>query len=194
MNSSIVHPFVLEAGKSAFENYIRDNNLPPGRHFDPGSLATLFKLVLERNRIVFNALSNRFPNAKIMNELAYKFQALDSSLPTSYQDLTSTRPILNKEIVEGKAGFEPRPPLEGTKGYLVNLPALSIRFAMLARLSARGFEAATEVLKKKDLVLPGISLIRLYQTLCSLLPELCERDLVLAELFLQAETIKNERN
>ena len=194
MNSSIVHPFVLEAGKSAFENYIRDNNLPPGRHFDPGSLATLFKLVLERNRTIFNALSNRFPNAKIMNELAYKFQTLDSSLPASYQELTSTRPILNKEIVEGKAGFEPRPPLEGTKGYLVNLPALSMRFAMLARLSARGFEAATDVLKKKDLVLPGISLIKLYQTLCNLLPELCERDLVLAELFLQAESIKNERN
>ena len=125
-----------------------------------------------------------------MNELAYKFQTIDSSLTSSYQELTSERPILNKDIVEGKAGFEPRPPLEGTKGYLVNLPALSIRFAMLARLSARGYEVATDILQKRDSVLTGISLIRLYQSLCSILPELCERDLVLAELFLQAESIE----
>ena len=139
---------------------------------------------------VFNALSNRFPNPKIMNELAYKIQTLDSSLPASYKSLTSTRPILNREVVEGKAGFDPRPPLEGTKGYLVNLPALSIRLAMLARLSARGIKSANHLLMNRDAVLPGTSLVSLYQSLSLLLPELCERDLVLAELFLQAERLE----
>ena len=95
---------------------------------------------------------------------------LDAEVDGAYGAMAATRPIASKEV---------RTTVRKTRGARIltlDIPAASIRLAMLARLNARDHIFATGIWKKHKFALQQIS---------AAYPELAELDLTIAELYLK---------
>lgn len=166
------NPIVFYANPDRIEEYIQRNELPPGKYFDPGTIA----------RIVADLVKDslRLAELPLIAEFGKLSQALanhDSKFGQTYFDFVSTRAVLSDAALKSVRGAQTR---------IMNLTALSIRLAMLARLNAENNENALKMWAYKPFGL-GLTVSDYFGYLCDELPDLCEHDLVLADLMLQTK-------
>lgn len=165
----IVHPaggkeFVVESPYVAKEeelaNFIIDNQLPPGLFYSPGTLAQIYYSMIQRQMDIIDKLI-----VEDLKKLIEFFQNTDEKLPEEYQSLARSRPM--SDLASIKTG--------GTGKWMLYLPALSIRLALLARLSARGEPATTKYW----------NLLKFYYKRFNMVVQpLVEHDLTTAEIYL----------
>jgi hypothetical protein len=140
------------------------NTLVPGRLFDSGSMFMVF------NEILNNAMSLAATfKVRQLDGYVREFTDQEDSLGPVFVELASSRPATQEKNLDAfrQTG--------GARSNLIHLPALSIRLALAARLAARGNKIAEQIYEHFKLVFQDISVK------C---PEIVERDLVLAELYL----------
>ena len=167
-----INPFVAQFTDQDLDEFGEMNALVPGRLFDRGSMYAVFAQILKNAM----SLAATFKVGQLDNHLrGISEQA--QSVPKEFVEFSNTRPETSESNLEAfrKIG--------GARSNLIHLPALSIRLALAARLVARGDKAAKQIWEDFNLIFQDISVK------C---PELVERDLVLAELYLSfTEGIQN---
>jgi hypothetical protein len=168
---NIVHPFARDPEQLA--GYLEQNSLPPGRFFEIGTLVEIFGWMANNAHRLLEVFPI-YELAQISEDL--EDLELEEEMPAAYKRVGEARPILEGNIVQ-------RTP--GAIKAIVNLPAVSIRLALFARLAARGDVRAAELWTKYS---------KFYQRVSQSIQGLVEHDLVLAELYLQLEGPSNERH
>jgi hypothetical protein len=145
----------------------------PGSLFEGGTMAQIV------NHLAFGA--EKAADLIAANELAsaiQDLQAYESQMGSSYQALAETRPFASDAL---------REQVRLTRGLRIrtmDIPAASIRLALLARQTARDKKLATELWDKHKFLFKQIS---------TALPAMAELDLTLTELYLQlTEGTSNE--
>jgi hypothetical protein len=166
------NPIVFLADAENIENYIRNSELPPGKYFDPGTMARLASgLVKDAQRLA------ELPLIKAFGDLALGLAKNDSKFGNAYQAFVSTRAVLGVDALKRIKGAQTR---------IMNMTALSLRLAALARLNATGDAKAQKIWVYKPFD-AGLTVSDYFEYLCEELPDLCEHDLVLAELTIQTK-------
>ena len=168
-----IFPFVATYTDQDLDDFAEKNSLVPGRLFDSGSLYAVFAQVL-KNAMSLAAI---FKIGQIDNYVR-NISEHANALPEEFLALSRTRPATNEEnlVAFRKVG--------GARANLIHLPSLSIRLALVARLVARGNKNAERIWQDFHVV---------FQDLSARCPEIVERDLVLAELYLSF-TERNEND
>ena len=159
-----INPFVSQFTDEDLDEFGEMNALVPGRLFDRGSMFAVFAQILKD---AMN-LAATFKVGQLDSHLrSISVQA--QSAPNEFVEFSKTRPETSESNLEAfrKIG--------GARSNLIHLPALSIRLALVARLVARGDNTAKHIWEDFKLIFQDISVK------C---PEIVERDLVLAELYL----------
>jgi hypothetical protein len=167
--NNIVHPFAKDAER--LHDYLEENSLPPGRFLEIGTLVEIFGW-MANNAVRLIEVVPISELAKVSEELL----VAESSMAEPYKRASAARPILPADLVNGVAGA-----IKPT----INLPAVSIRLALMARLSSRGDSGAAQLWERYA---------TFYQRISESVKGLVEHDLVLAELYLQLEGKTNERD
>jgi hypothetical protein len=159
-----INPFVAQFTDQDLDEFGEMNALVPGRLFDRGSIFAIFAHILKDAM----SLAGTFKVGQLDNHLRAISEQTQSA-PNEFVEISKTRPETSESNLEAfrKIG--------GARSNLIHLPALSIRLALVARLVARGDTTAKHIWDDFKLIFQDIS-VR-----C---PELVERDLVLAELYL----------
>lgn len=137
----------------------------PGAIFEGGTMARIV------SNLGFNAeRASEFIDPRGLDAALADLGVISDQLGEDYAALSSSRPMVNTEL---------RKNVRATRGLRVltlDLPSLSIRLSLLARLAPRGNKLAKGVWEKHKFVLQQIS---------KSFPELVELDLTIAELFLK---------
>jgi len=154
----IESPFVSDERK--LEDYIVEKQLPPGLFYSPGTLAQIYYSMIQGQMQIIESLK-----VDDLKKLVEFFQDSDQKLPDSYQSLAKSRPFLNPDTVIA----------EGAAQWMLYVPALSIRLALLARLSARGEPTSKEFWNRLKFY---------YKRFNMVVEPLVEHDLSTAEIYL----------
>lgn len=170
--SLTIHPLLANWTDEQFDEFGESNSLVPGRLFDSGSLFALYASIVKDAM----DLGATFKVGQVENYLD-TIIACETDLTDVFDALAEARPKAKQSAIED---FRAR---GGVRSNIVHIPALSIRLALIARMTARGDQEAEKLWEMFELIFQDLSTKR---------PALVERDLVLAELYLMS--IEGEKN
>jgi hypothetical protein len=159
------HPFAVNT--ELLNAFLEEKNMPPGRFFEAGTLARQFGMLAENAPRLLDTFSKN-----LVQDLSNQLGSFESDMPLAYQKLAAVRPLLSDEVVAK---------VPGAVGAVINLPGISLRLALIARLAARKHERAKNLWPQVE---------GFYKKVQESVKGLAEHDLVLAEIYIQIESSK----
>lgn len=157
---NLSHPhyiFILNAGDEGAASLVA--GWIPGKLLDGGTIAQIFVTLATKTEEITKGLGVDW-----VNEVTKDLHLCENDVSEIYQKIAASRPVINFE--EAKA-------VTGVRTRIVNLPSLSLRFALLLCNARRGSVEAIKLWNlHKDF----------YLRMAKALPSMVEMDVVLAEI------------